>query len=128
MYSGSVAWRPGWPTMIVDCTEPGRSTRITRVPLPACTGFATGPVAARVALHEPNACCATDLASAGVISPTMSSVAADGAYIERCQFTTSSRVSALIDAIVPLGGLENGAVESNAARTKASLASPLVRA
>src|SRR6476661_1516800 len=128
MYSGSVAWNPGWPTMIVDCTDPGRSTRITRVPLLVRTGFATAPVAARVPLHDPNACCATYLASAGVMSPTRSNVEADGAYIVRCQFTTSSRVSALIDAMVPLGGLENGAVESNAARTKASLASPFVRA
>src|SRR4051812_12139109 len=114
--------------MTDDCTDPGRSTRITRVPALRRIGFATGVSWVRGAVQLPNACCATLRASAGVMSPTMSSVAADGAYMVRCQFTTSSRVSALIVASVPADGRENGAVLSNAARMKASAARPAVRA
>src|SRR5437868_14696129 len=101
---------------IDDCTDPGRSTRITLAPVFLRMGFATGVIGARVALHAPNACCATERASAGVMSPTRSSVDAAGAYIVRCQLTTSSRVNASIVANVPVRGRENGAALSNAAR------------
>src|SRR5450759_5974528 len=114
--------------MIDDCTEPGRSIRITLVPVLGLTGFVTAGSAARLALHPPHACCATVLASAGEMSPTNSSVAADGANIVRCQLTTSSRVSPPIVARLPLAGREKGAVLSNAARMNASAASPAVRA
>src|SRR5712671_1908181 len=110
MYSGSVALNPGCPITIDDCTDPGRSTRITRVPALCLIGFITGAIAARVAVQLPNACSATERASTGVMSPTRSNVAALGAYIVRCQLTTSSRVSAPILASVPVEGRENGAV------------------
>ena len=97
--------------MIDDCTEAGRSTRITLVPALGRIGFSTGASAERVAVQLPYACCATERASAGVRSPTSRSVAADGAYIVRCQLSTSSRVSGAIVAGVPLAGRENGAVK-----------------
>ena len=98
------------------------------VPVLVRIGFDTGPSVARVLVQLPNARCATDRASAGVMSPTRSSVAADGANIVRCQLTTSSRVRPLIVASVPAAGRENGAVSSKAARMKASDARPDARA
>src|SRR5687768_17621907 len=111
-----------------DCTEPGRSTRMILVPELGRIGFWTSVSGVRVAVQLPYACCAIERASAGVNAPTNNSVAADGAYMVRCQLTTSSRVRAVIVAGVPLGGRENGAVLSKAARRNASEASPAVRA
>src|ERR1700682_4507801 len=111
-----------------DCTEPGRSIRMTLVPELARIGFSTGLSAVRVAFQLPYASSAIERASAGDRSPTRRSVAADGANIVRCQLSTSSRVSAPIVDGVPLAGREKGAVLSKAARTNASDASPAVRA
>src|ERR1700693_2431819 len=96
--------------IIDDCTEPGRSIRMTLVPELARIGFSTGVIAVRAAVQPPYDCCAIERASAGDRSPTNRSVAADGANIVRCQLVTSSRVSAPIVDGVPLAGRENGAV------------------
>ncbi len=77
--SGSSAPTAPCPTRIADCTEPGRSIRITRVPVTGRSALAGGGPRRAVPRQAPNASVASRRASSAPTSPTRSSVVVAGA-------------------------------------------------
>src|SRR4029079_10843079 len=100
------------PTMIDDCTEFGRSTRITRVNGTARTLFASGASVGAGVFHLPRLDSTSDFAAASVMSPTNITVVFFGEYIDLCHAITSSSVSFSSDAFVPPLNREYGVSES----------------
>ena len=88
------------PAMIVDCSEPGRSTRNTRAFVARATAdsvfFGTSPGSQRA-----NSFSIFGRISGNVVSPTTISVALFGLNHVAWNFTRSSRVIAATDSSVP---------------------------
>lgn len=102
---GSVLGGSGLAATMVACTAPGWSTRNTRgLACAGAGGIAAAAAPAAGACQSPKYFSSSGRISFIVVSPTTTRVASCGRSACACQASRSARVSAAIEASVPLRG------------------------